>query len=154
MTITARTFAALCGGLYLALGVFGFVPALWERPPPGPWLSIRVFYASLFGVFIVNIILSMMHLVIGLWGTMAANNRYSSLIFARAGCIVFTLLAIAGFIPYNEIRTLWGTTPLYGYNAWLHLGTALIALFFSFRPGYNLTAVGVQEEMNPHRSHT
>lgn len=154
MTITARTFAALFGGIYLALGACGFIPALWERPQPGPPLDIRVFHASLFGLFAVNIILSMMHGVIGLWGTMAANNRYSSLIFARAGCIVFALLGIAGLIPLDDIRTLWGTTPLYGHNVWLHLGTAVVALYFSFKPGYSLTAVGVKDEMNPHRSNT
>ncbi len=151
--MTARTFAAVFGGLYLALGVMGFVPALWDRPPSGPGLSIRVFYGSLFGVFVVNIMLSMIHLVIGLWGTMAANNRYSSVMFARAGSLVFGLLGIAGLIPMDDLRTLWGTTPLYGYNAWLHISTAVLALFFAIRPGYALTQIGVQEEMNPHIPH-
>ena len=149
--MTARAFASIFGGLYLALGLAGFVPALWDHPPAGPGLSIRVFYGSLFGVMVVNIILSMMHMVIGLWGTMGANNRYSALIFARAGCIVFVLLGIAGLIPNDNIRTLGGTVPLHGlYNSWVYLGTALIALFFSIRPGYNLTDIGVKEAMNPH----
>ena len=149
--MTARTFAAICGGLYLALGVAGFVPALWERPPSGPALTIRVFHASLFGVFAVNIIMSMIHLVIGLWSAMAANNRYSSLIFARAGAIVFAVLGIAGLIPMTEVQTAYGTVPLYGNNVWLHLGTAAVALIFCIRPGYQLTQVGVEESINPHR---
>jgi hypothetical protein len=152
--MTARTFAAICGGLYLALGLLGFVPALWERPPAGPPVSIRVFYGSLFGIFAINIILNMINLVIGLWGTMAANNRYSSLVFARAGCVVFALLGIAAIVPDNHVRTLWGTAPLSGgYNEWLYLGTALLALIFAIRPGYTLTAVGVQEAINPHLPH-
>jgi hypothetical protein len=151
--MTARTFAAICGGLYVALGVMGFVPALWDRPSAGPWLGIRVFYASLFGVFVVNIILSMVHLTIGLWGTMSANNKYSSLVFARASCLVFLVLGIAGLVPINEVRTVWGTAPLYGgYNPYVYLGTAAVALIFSIWPGYTLTAVGVQETMNPHRT--
>ena len=148
--MTARTFAALCGALYLILGIAGFVPAIWERPPADPTLSITVFHASLLGVFVVNIILSMTHLVIGLWGVMAANNKYSSLIFARGGTILFLLMGIAGLIPFHVVNNVYGTAPLYGNNVWLHLATAAIGLFFSLRPGYTLTDVGTQEQMNPH----
>lgn len=151
--MTARTFAALCGSLYLALGVAGFVPALWERPSGGPPLTIKVFYASLLGVFLVNVIMNMIHVVIGLWGVMAANNRYSALAFARAGCVVLVLLGGAGLVPMNEVRTLFGTVPLYGNNVWLHLGTAAIALVFSIWPGYRLTQIGLKEQINPHVPH-
>jgi hypothetical protein len=151
--MTARTFAALCGVLYIGLGVAGFVPALWERPSGGPGLTVKVFYASLFGVFMVNILLSMMHLTIGLWAAMSANNKYSSLIFARGGTIVFLLMGIAGLIPVEEVQTLYGTVPLFGNNVWLHLGTALVGAFFAFRPGYEITQIGLKEEMNPHMPH-
>lgn len=149
--MTAKTYAALCGALYIVLGVAGFVPPLWERVPGGgPPVTIKVFYASLLGVFVVNIILSMMHLVIGLWGAMSANNPYSSLVFTRASTIIFVLMGIAGLIPIAQAQTLFGTTPLYGHNVWLHLGTALVGLYFSFRPGFQLTQIGVQESINPH----
>ena len=152
--MTARTFAAVFGALYLAIGLLGFVPGLWGRPPSGPSLSISVFHASLFGVIAVNIILSMIHMVIGLWGVMAANNRYSALIFARAGCAVLFLLGIAAIIPVDAIRTLGRTVPLSGgYNEWLYLISAAIALYFAIRPGYALTQIGVQESMNPHIPH-
>ena len=152
--MTARTFAALCGALFLAIGCLGFVPALWGKAPGGPALRISVFHASLFGVFAVNIILNMIHLVLGLWGTMAANNRYSALIFARAGCVVLTVLGLAAIIPIDNIRSFWGTVPLSGgYNRWLYLITAAIALFFAIRPGYALTQIGVRESINPHIPH-
>ena len=151
--MTARTFAAMCGALHLGLGVMGFIPAVWQRPAGGAPLAIKVFHASLLGVFMVNIILSMIHLVIGLWAVMAANNRYSALVFARTGCAVFLLLGVAGLIPVHEVRTLYGTVPLYGNNAWLHLETAAVALVFAMRPGYRLTQVGLEEEMNPHMPH-
>ena len=151
--MTARTFAAICGAIYLALGAAGFVPALWERPARGPTLSVTVFHATLFGVFTVNLVLSMTHLVIGLWGAMAANNRYSALVFTRAATVVFLLMGIAGLIPVNTVRTVYGLAPLYGNNAWLYLITAAIGVIFSFRPGYQLTQVGVQETMNPHLPH-
>ena len=148
--MTARTYAALFGALYLAFGVAGFVPAFWERPPSDPTMSIRVFHASLFGIFVVNIISSMAHLVIGLWGAMAANNRYSGLVFTRGATILFLLMAIVGLVPINVVSNLYGTLPLYGHNVWLHLASGLIGLIFSFRPGYTLTDVGTQGEINPH----
>ena len=150
--MTARTFAALCGTLYLALGIMGFVPALWERPPSGPALAVRVFHASVLGLFAVNILLSMIHLVIGLWAVMAANNRYSALTFTRAGALMFAVFAGAGFTPLAAVNTAYGTLPLHGYNAWLHLATAAIALYFAFRPGYRLTSIGLQRLINPHRT--
>ncbi|HYC43844.1 MAG TPA: DUF4383 domain-containing protein [Burkholderiales bacterium] len=148
--MTARTLAALCGALYLALGVAGFVPPLWERPPSSPPIAVRVFYATLFNVLHVNIILSMMHLTLGLWAAMSANDKYSSVVFARAATIVFLLMGVAGLIPVREVQTLFGTTPLFGYNAWLYLGTALVTLIFAIRPGYELTQIGLKEQLNPH----
>jgi hypothetical protein len=148
--VTARTFAAIFGGLYFALGIAGFVPALWERPPAGPPLTVKVFHAALFGVFVVNIVSSMIHLVIGLWGLMAANSKYSALMYARGATGVFLVLGIAGLIPVDVVRTAYGTTPLYGYTAWLHLATAAFALFYAIKPGYQLTQVGINEELNPH----
>lgn len=148
--MTARTFAALCGALYIGLGVAGFVPAFWEPAARGPALSVKVFYGSLFGVFLVNIILSMMHLTMGLWAAMSANNKYSSLVFARAGTLIFLAMGVAGLIPVHEVQTLYGTAPLLGNNVWLHLGTAAVGVIFSFWPGYQITTIGLKEEMNPH----
>ena len=148
--MTARGFAALCGGLYVVLGLAGFMPALWERPGSGPALAVRVFHAAVLGLFVVNIVLSMVHLVIGLWGVMAANSKYSALVFARAAAAVFLLIGIAGLIPLDVVRTAYGTAPLHGNNVWLHLATAAFALFYALRPGYHLTQIGLREELNPH----
>jgi hypothetical protein len=148
--MTARTYAAIVGGIFLALGIAGFAPMLWEKPAPSPRLAIKVFYVSILGVFTVNLILSMTHLVVGLWGVMAANNRYSALAFTRAATILLLLMGILGVIPIRVVQTVYGLVPLHGYNAWLYLICGAIGIFFSFRPGYALTQVGVRGEMNPH----
>jgi hypothetical protein len=59
-------------------------------------------------------------------------------------------MGIAGLIPVNEIQTLYGTVPLHGNNVWLHLGSAAIGVIFAFRPGYEITQIGLKEEINPH----
>lgn len=151
--MTARTYAAVFGGLYLVLGICGFIPALWERPAGGPRLSVSVFHASLLGILNVNLVLTMVHGVIGLWGVMAANSRYPSVVFARAGGVLLLAMGIAGLIPVGVVQTVYGLAPLHGWNALLYLVSGAIGLFFALRPGYTLTAVGVQAEMNPHIPH-
>lgn len=148
--MTARTFAALCGSLYIALAVLGFVPAVWERPQGSGTLRIGVFYADVFGIFTTNIILSMIHLIMGFWGVMGANNRYSAIVFCRSAAAVFLILGIVGAIPIQVVRTVYGTVPLSGENVVLHIVTAVIAVFFAIRPGYEMTSIGMQREINPH----
>ena len=148
--MTARTFAALSGAFYIVLAILGFVPAVWERPQGSGALRINVFYADILGIFTTNIILSMIHLVMGFWGVMSANNRYSAIVFCRSGAFVFVVLGIAGAVPIQVVRTVYGTVPLSGENVVLHLVTAVIAVFFAIRPGYELTTIGVQKEINPH----
>ena len=148
--MTARTFAALCGTAYIALAVLGFVPAVWERPQGSGTLRIGVFYADVFGIFTTNIILSMIHLCMGGWGVMSANNRYSAVVFCRGAAFVFVVLGILGAIPIQVVRTVYGTVPLSGENVVLHIVTAVIAVFFAIRPGYELTQIGMQQEINPH----
>jgi hypothetical protein len=50
------------------------------------------------------------------------------------------------------VKTAYGTLPLDGNNAWLHLASALMALYFAFRSGYRLTHIGMQQMINPHRT--
>ena len=59
--MTARTYASVFGGLFLALGLLGFVPALWESAPSGPPLRVNVFHASLFGLFASAYVMRMRH---------------------------------------------------------------------------------------------
>jgi hypothetical protein len=128
-----QSFAAFAGALYLILGLAGFVPPLWDRPPAhAPALQVTTFHASLFGFFTVNVAVSAIHLALGLWGNIAAESRHASLIFARAGAVIFVTLGVAGLIPIQAVSTLYGTVPLSGYNAWLYLATGLVAMVFAF----------------------
>ena len=149
--VNARTFAALSGAAYVALGVLGLIPAVWERPHAAGPISVRVFYASLFGVFTVNLILTMVHSVLGIWGVMAANDRYSSVVYARAAAAIFAVMGIAGVVPIARVSTAYGTMPLGGMNAWLYLGTAALAVIFALKPGYSVSATGMRRQINPHR---
>ena len=80
----------------------------------------------------------------------ANRQENDALAFTRGATILFIVMGIVGLIPIAVVKNLYGTLPLYGNNVWLHFASAAIGVFFSFRPGYNLTDVGTQAEMNPH----
>jgi hypothetical protein len=93
----------------------------------------------------------MVHFVLGVWGVMAANDRYPAVVFTRAAAVLLAILGIAGLVPLVKVNTAYGTMPLSGVNAWLHLGTAIAAAFFAIRPGYRISTAGMRRQINPHR---
>ena len=138
--MSTRSFAALAGFVYLALGIFGFLPGFIQSPPAGaPQLIAESNYAYLFGVFPVNLWHNLIHLVIGVWGFVASRNFGASRIFARSLAVIFGVLAVMGLFP--GLHTTFGFIPLFGYDVWLHAGTALIAVYFGFAAPAAVTRV-------------
>ena len=66
------TFALFIGVAYLAAGVLGMVPdALHAPAPEAPPTTFTVLYGNLLGLFPVNVLHSVVHLVIGVVGLAA-----------------------------------------------------------------------------------
>ena len=129
--MTIRTVALVLGIVYVALGIFGFVPPLRsEVPNPAPDVGMLALYGYLLGFFPVNFILNLAHLASGAWGIAASRTTGGSRAYTRTMAVVYAILAIAGMIP--EINTLFGIAPLQGHNVWLHGLTAIAAGFFGF----------------------
>ena len=127
----ARRFALIFGIIYTVVGVAGFIPALLQAPPPGaPNLAIETLYGRLLGLFPVNILHTLVHLAIGLWGVFAAKSLGASVGYAKGLAIIYAVLAIMGLIP--GLNTMFGLVPLHSHDIWLHAGTALIAAYFGF----------------------
>lgn len=137
--MTTRYFALIFGIIYLLVGIFGLIPGL-ITPPPSP-VSINVLNGNLFGAFPVNIVHTLVHLVIGLWGILAYRSFDASRGFARAAGVIFIVLFIFGLIP--GLNVLFGLAPLYGADIWLHLVSGIIALYFG------LTARSTVDVVNP-----
>jgi hypothetical protein len=80
-----KTFALVVGIVFVLVGILGFIPAL----VPG---------GALLGIFAVNALHSIVHLLIGILGIAATYaglaRRYNQVIG-----IVYLLLGILGFIP-------------------------------------------------------
>lgn len=129
--MATRYFALILGVIYAIVGVLGFVPAFLQAPPPGaPELTLDMLYGYLLGLFPVNILHTLVHLVVGLWGILAYRSFSASRLFARAVTIIFGILTLMGLIP--GLNTTFGLIPLFSHDIWLHALTTLVAAYFGF----------------------
>jgi len=127
----ARYFALIAGIVYLLVGIVGFIPGLTTAPMSGsPALSVDASYGYVFGLFPVNILHNLVHLLIGLWGVLAYGSFGAARGFSRSLAIIYGILTIMGLIP--GLDTVFGLVPLFGNDIWLHALTAIIAAYFGW----------------------
>ena len=117
MTSTVQRASFVGGWVLIALGLIGFVTS------PGGMSPDPDTAARIFGLWPVNIILSVLHLTWGVFGLASSQWHFSSRNFARISGVVYVILAIWGiFAP-----TFAGLFPTGGNNIWLDaiIGIAL-----------------------------
>lgn len=125
-----RKFALIFGIIYVAAGVMGFVPGLVRPAPDAPPVVADAIHGRLLGLFTINILHNIVHLLIGAWGILGSRSLSGAILFSRGVAIFYGLLAILGLIPATN--TLFGLVPIYDHDVWLHAGSALIAAYFGF----------------------
>lgn len=129
--MNARTFALIAGIIYLVIGVLGFIPGINQAPPAGaPELTLDAGYGYLLGLFPVNILHNIVHILIGAWGLASYRRLGAARGYARGLAIIYALLAVMGLIP--GLRTTLGLVPIFGHDVWLHALTAAIAAYFGW----------------------
>jgi hypothetical protein len=129
--MSTRTFALLFGIVFLAIGVAGFIPGITTAPHPGhPDLAVDANYGQVFGLFPVNILHNVVHILFGLWGLMAYKSLGASKGYAKSVAIIYAVLMIAGIVP--GLNTMFGLVPLFGNDVWLHALLALVAAYFGW----------------------
>jgi hypothetical protein len=124
-----RYFALIAGILYTIVGLAGFIPGLISHHDLPP-IAVDTMYGRLLGLFPVNILHTLVHLVIGLWGVLAWKSYSSSRTYAQSLAVIYALLTVLGLIP--QTNTMFGLMPLFGHDVWLHALTALVAGYFGF----------------------
>lgn len=129
--MATRYFALIFGIIYALVGILGFIPAAIQPPPAhAPHIAVDSLYGYLLGLFPVNIVHSLIHLAVGIWGIYAYRSFVNSRTYARALAIIFGVLTIMGLIPL--LNTTFGLAPLFGHDVWLHAVTALVAAYFGW----------------------
>lgn len=142
-TKTVCYFALVLGIVFAVVGVAGFIPGLVVEPAPPPesQMIVEGAHVRLFGLFPVNWLHNLVHIVFGAWG-IAAYRRFSSArTYAKSVAVIYAILAVMGLIP--GLQTAFGLVPLYSHDIWLHIVIALAAAYFGFaRVAPETTATG------------
>lgn len=125
-----RYFALFFGIVYTLVGILGFFPGLGSDAPEDRELTVETLYFSLLGLFDVNILHTLVHLLVGLAGIAAYRAYDSARMYARGVAVLFGVLAVFGIIP--GLDEVFGLIPLWGADVLLHAGTALVAAYFGW----------------------
>lgn len=124
MTNIQRTVALVFGIVFLLVGLLGFVPAL----TPG---------GSLLGIFMVNGLHNIVHLLFGVLGIAAAFTGYSR-VYNKVGGAIYLVLAVIGFIALLGVSALAPNGMLLGLvminmaDNFLHLVLGLVLAYVGF----------------------
>jgi hypothetical protein len=125
-----RTFALLFGIVFLAVGVLGFVPGLVHTPASGHNVTMTQNYGDLLGLFPVNMLHNVVHILFGIWGLLAYRSLGGATTYFRSVAIIYAVLTILGLIPAFD--TTFGLIPIYGNDVWLHALLAIVGAYFGW----------------------
>jgi hypothetical protein len=125
-----RKFALIFGVLFIVVGLLGFVPGLYTHTADMPHPSVESGHGYLMGMFPINILHNIVHLIIGIAGILASRSVGGARLYAQALAIVYGLLAVLGLIPATNMT--FGLIPIHGADVVLHALSALIAAYFGF----------------------
>jgi hypothetical protein len=129
--MSTRTFALIFGIAFLAIGISGFIPGLSTPPHAGhPDLAVDSFYGQALGLFPVNILHNIVHILFGIWGLLAYKSLGASKGYAKSVAVAYAVLTVAGFVP--GLNTMFGLVPLFGNDIWLHALLASVAAYFGW----------------------
>lgn len=132
---STRIFALIYGIAFLLVGICGFIPALLTQPAgehAGHDLQVTAFEGYLFGLFHVNVLHSLVHVLFGIMGLVMSRTWSAARTYARIVAISYALLAVMGLIP--GLDTVFGLIPIHGHDVWLHILLAVPAAYFGFGP--------------------
>lgn len=129
--MSTRTFALIFGAAFLLIGIAGFIPGISQPVHGGhPGVSIDASSANVFGLFPVNILHNIVHIVFGLWGLAASRSHGGAVGYGKGVGISYAVLTVMGLIP--GLNTMFGLTPLFGNDVWLHALLAAVAIYFGW----------------------
>ncbi|HEY5022912.1 MAG TPA: DUF4383 domain-containing protein [Gemmatimonadaceae bacterium] len=124
MNTTLQKLAGVFGIIFIIVAVLGFIA------PGGLVMAMDPTTGMVLGIFPVNLLHNIVHLLFGVWGLVASRSWSGSKTFFTVGGIIYVVLTCVGFLS----PTGFGLVPLGGADIWLHAVLAIAML------GIGLTA--------------
>lgn len=136
-------FALMIGILFLLIGIMGFIPGVVQPPNAAPEavnLALTQGYGDLLGLFPINVLHNIVHLLVGGLGIFASISLGSARLYSGGLALFYGLLSIMGlFLPTQSTL---GLIPIFSNDVWLHALTAEIASYFGFIATPDLLEIG------------
>ena len=107
----AQRLAQIFGWVFIIVGLAGFAATGLDMN------ADHMTAPRLFGIFPVNAVHNVVHLVFGLWGVLGARSYGSARSYLVGAGIVYLVLAALGYVAPNGL----GLVPLGGADIGLHL---------------------------------
>ena len=148
-----RRAALIYGIAFLTFGILGFVPGITAMH--GDHADLKVGgpgHGYLLGLFHVNVLHNLVHLLFGVTGLLAARSYGGARGYFRFTAVAYGMLAVLGLIPALNVWNTFGLVPIHGNDVWLHVLLAAPAAYFGFmRPADRAgdTSAGVTTTLPP-----
>jgi hypothetical protein len=128
----ARRFAMFLGIVFILVGVLAFVPGVNKPDPPtAPALTVLgPGEGYMFGLFRVNVLHNLVHIVFGVLGLIMARDAASAILYSRIVAVAYSLLTLMGIVPM--LYTTFGLIPIHGFDVILHALIAIAAIYYGF----------------------
>ena len=128
MNTTSQKLAAVFGVVFILVAIVGFIaPGGMAMQPTDPATA-----AKALGIFPVNLLHNVVHLLFGVWGLAASRNWGGSKQFFTIAGIIYAVLTIVGFLSPSGFNLV----PLGGPDIWLHclLAIVMLAIGYTAKP--------------------
>lgn len=131
LVVPLRETALVLGIAFTAAGIAGFLPAFMHPVPhEAPALGVSAAYGYLLGLFPVNVVHSLFHLIVGIGGIAAYLKARLARPYLRGFAIALAALTVMGLLPGFDVT--FGLAPLFGHDVWLHGVEAVAAGYIGF----------------------
>lgn len=129
--------AVTVGGLFLIVGVLGFIPGITTGYGDLQWAGHHS-QALLMGLFSVSVLHNLVHLAFGAAGLLMARTVGAARAYLIGGGLIYAVLGLYGLFIDRESAA--NFIPVNAADNWLHFGLALVMIALGLVFGRTATA--------------